>query len=141
MLKRQEEVYLPVFKEVRNIYSVEKYIHLEKNTSLYFQRLLKENFNLPFQQVNLNDFIDILFPNAEGHFCFFRKGKTVFSNTFLTKEEMVEKLWYMLTKSFGMNTYVSYSTYFSKKKKFKTVQSPVTYRTKKAAILLQRHVI
>ncbi|BCC09575.1 MULTISPECIES: hypothetical protein [Bacillus] len=130
MLKRQEEVYLPAFQEVRNTYSVEQYIHLEKNTSLYFQRLLKENFALPFQQVGLDDFIDILFPNAEGHFCFFRKGKSVFSNTFFTKEEMVEKLWYMLTKSFGMNSYVSYSTYYSKKKKFEKVQSPVTYKTK-----------
>lgn len=130
MLKRQEEVYLPAFQEVRNTYSVEQYIHLEKNTSLYFQRLLKDNFALPFQQVGLDDFIDILFPNAEGNFCFFRKGKSAFSNTFFTKEEMVEKLWYMLTKSFGMNSYVSYSTYYSKKKKFEKVQSPVTYQTK-----------
>lgn len=138
MLKRQEEVYLQAFREVRNTYSVEKYIHLEKNTSLYFQRLLKENFALPFQQVGLHDFIDILFPNSEGHFCFFRKGKQVFSNTFFTKEEIMTKLPYMLTKSFGMNCYVSYSTYFSKRKKFKKVQSPVTYRTKNGGFITSK---
>jgi len=79
----------------------------------------ERNLGLPVREVNQEEFLERVFGHFEGHICIFLKrsdGRT--SNTFYRHKEK-ERMFKYLQKNFGINTYVSYSTYYKKVKKHK----------------------
>lgn len=79
----------------------------------------ERNLGLPVREVNQEEFLERVFGHFKGHICVFLKrsdGRT--SNTFYRHKEK-ERMFKYLQKNFGINTYVSYSTYYKKVKKHK----------------------
>ncbi|XIH11277.1 hypothetical protein C1N87_33305 (plasmid) [Priestia aryabhattai] len=79
----------------------------------------QNNLNLPVREVNQEEFLETVFGHFKGHICVFLKrsdGRT--SNTFYRHKEK-ERMFKYLQNTFGINTYVSYSTYYKKAKKHK----------------------
>jgi len=79
----------------------------------------EHNLKLPVREVNQEEFLERVFGHFKGHICIFLKrsdGRT--SNTFYRHKEK-ERMFKYLQKNFGINTYVSYSTYYKKVKKHK----------------------
>ncbi|BCC56681.1 TPA: hypothetical protein QC443_005565 [Bacillus cereus] len=69
---------------------------------------------LSLKAVNQRQFLEDVFGDFSGYLCIFQKrsdGKT--ANTLYKKDEE-EKMGKFLKKTFGQDTYISYSTYFSK---------------------------
>ncbi|MDA1824072.1 MULTISPECIES: winged helix-turn-helix domain-containing protein [unclassified Bacillus cereus group] len=89
---------------------------------------IRREFKIPVQQVTFHDFIDICFPNAEGYFCVFQKTKKINRNTFYSKEEMEQNVSNFFDKTWGMNCYVSYSSYFTRKRTYESKE--IEYRLK-----------
>lgn len=124
--RKVQNTFEPITNFSSNRSQITTHIKGKKNENIPMRLKLQKELNIPVKQVTFMDFIDICFPNAEGYFCIFRKGETNFGNIFYDKEEMEQKIIGLFEKSWGMNCYISYSSYFSKKKKFKTVEETVS---------------
>lgn len=75
-----------------------------------------KNLGLPVQEVSQYDFISNIFGKHKGFLCIFQKtSKGIKRNVFYRNKEH-ERLRVFLHKTFGIDTYISYSTYNSKKK-------------------------
>lgn len=74
------------------------------------------NLGLPVQEVSQDEFLSRVYGDYSGFLCVFQKTSTdIKRNVFYRKNER-EQLEKFLHKTFGTDTYVSYSTYNSKKK-------------------------
>jgi hypothetical protein len=79
----------------------------------------KTNLGLPVREVTQGEFLERLFGDFKGHICIFQKQSNGISrNTFFKKKE-ADRLVSYLNKTFGIDTYISYSTYYNKAKKNK----------------------
>ena len=77
------------------------------------------NLGLPVREVTQGEFLEKIFGQFDGHLCVFMKrsdGHT--SNTFYRYKDK-ERMCAFLEKTFGIDTYVAYSTFFRKMKKDK----------------------
>ncbi|BCC56673.1 winged helix-turn-helix domain-containing protein [Bacillus cereus] len=82
---------------------------------------------LSLKAVNQRDFFEDVFGDFSGYMCVFQKrsnGTT--ANTFFKKNDE-EKMIRFLKKTFGQDTYFSYSTYFSKDRKKKRTQDNIVH--------------
>lgn len=82
----------------------------------------KRNLGLPVQEVSQEEFLERLFGHFEGHVCIFlKRSDGHISNTFFKNKER-ERMFAYFSKTFGINAYVGYSTFFSKIKRNKEVR-------------------
>ncbi|MDA2158620.1 hypothetical protein ACQVT2_28020 [Bacillus paranthracis] len=132
--RKVQNTFEPITNFSSNRSQITTQIRGKKNENIPMKLKLQKELSIPVKQVTFMDFIDICFPNSEGYFCIFRKGETNFGNIFYDKEEMEQKIIGLFEKSWGMNCYISYSSYFSKKKKFKTVEETVSKQLENGAI-------
>ncbi|GAB6771952.1 hypothetical protein [Bacillus cereus] len=82
---------------------------------------------LSLKAVNQRQFLEDVFGDFSGYLCIFQKrsdGKT--ANTLYKKDEE-EKMGRFLKKTFGQDTYISYSTYFSKDRVKKRTQDNIVH--------------
>lgn len=122
------------FKEVNKSFNIPLKVNDIYNPDDYIKSELEKELKAKAEQIGLHDFIDISFPNATGYFCFFQKsgkkkenGKIYKRHLFFTKEQLKQKLDVTLYKSFGLNTYVSYSTYYKKMPEYQIVASRIRF--------------
>jgi len=79
----------------------------------------ERNLGLPVREISQEEFLDRVFGHFKGHICvFLKRSNGQPSNTFYRHSEK-ERMFKYLQQSFGINTYVSYSTYYKKKKEHK----------------------
>jgi len=79
----------------------------------------ERNLGLPVRAVNQEEFIERVFGHFKGHLCvFLKRADGTPSNTFYKYNEK-ERMYKYLQTTFGINTYVSYSTFYQKVKKHK----------------------
>lgn len=92
------------------------YIPVQSEGEVEFQ---ERNLGLPVKEINQDTFINLVFgKDFEGHICIFQKessGRTL--NSYRKKHER-EKMKYFLNKTYGKDTYISYSTYFRGKRHY-----------------------
>lgn len=102
---------------LKNYQSKVLYVQPKTRGDVSFQ---EKNFGFPVSQVSQEEFLEKVFGDYQGHLCVFqKKSNGTTSNTFYKKSEK-ERMNGFLKKTFGIDTYVSYSTYFRKRKKSKT---------------------
>jgi hypothetical protein len=74
------------------------------------------NLGLPVQEVTQGEFLSRVFGDYSGFICIFQKTSTEIKRNIFYRKKERERLESFLHKTFGIDTYVSYSTYNSKKK-------------------------
>jgi hypothetical protein len=125
-LVKVEELYRKTFEEVTGNFQIDQYIENKVNVAFLKKSMLESELGVQVAQIGIVDFMEIAFPHAAGYFCFFQKGGKVDKrHTFYTKKQAEQKLLKMLHRTFKMNTYISYSTYFSPKIIYKKVPKKV----------------
>lgn len=123
-----QNTFTPVTNFSSNRSQITNQIRGKRNENIPMKLKLQKEFNIPVKQVTFMDFVDICFPGSEGYFCIFQKTEKVHRNTFYTKDEMENKIVNFFNKTWGMNCYVSYSSYFSKQRKYETKE--IKYKLK-----------
>lgn len=119
----------PLFlhKQVTDIFEMESYTKGMRGIGLFEKSQIEKTLKVNVQQVSLFDFIDIAFPNADGYLCIFQNKNDRKRNDYMTKEELATKLPAIFNHTWGMNVYVSYSTYNKKFRGYETKETPLTY--------------
>lgn len=77
----------------------------------------EKNFGMPVSEVTQEEFLRRVFGDYEGHLCVFQKKSNGSTANVFYKNKEKDKLYGFLKKTFGIDTYLSYSTYFRNKKK------------------------
>jgi hypothetical protein len=123
----QQSTHSYLFFPITKNYQVESFIFNKPNQSLTDKTMIEKAFNINVQQVSKNDFINIAFPNAQGQFCFFFKGKKFVKNVFVKTNELKDKLSTLLAENQLVNGYISYSTYYTDYLGHTKAQEPVVF--------------
>ncbi|MGF7536548.1 helix-turn-helix domain-containing protein [Bacillus mexicanus] len=79
----------------------------------------KRNLGLPVQEVSQEEFLERLFGHFDGHVCIFQKRSDGQTKNVFYKHKDKERMMTFIQKTFGINTYIAYSTFFKKIKKSK----------------------
>ncbi|WP_242230521.1 hypothetical protein [Bacillus cereus group sp. BfR-BA-01491] len=120
--------YLFLHKPVNQNYKIEAITRGKFNIGISEKREIERSLNTRVEQVSLFDFIDIAFPNAQGYFCIFQNAEDRKRNDFITRKDLANKLPAIFNYTWGMNAYVSYSTYNKNHRGFEPKEVPVTYK-------------
>jgi hypothetical protein len=79
----------------------------------------ERNLGYPAREITQEEFLTYIFGKFSGNLCIFQKrsnGST--ANTFYNHKN-IDKMYTFLNKSFGIDTYISYSTFYRTNKKYK----------------------
>lgn len=127
-IKQQKQGhFLPLFQSVDRKFVIEEYTKGKSNHAMFEKMQIENSLKVKAEQVSMFDFLDIAFPNAKGYFCVFQKGNKKRRQDFITKDEIVKKLTGLFEHTFGMNAYVSYSTYFTDFRGYHEKDEPVSF--------------
>ncbi len=96
-----------------------------------------KNLGLPVREVTKEEFLDRLFGKFSGYLCVFMKDSDGRPRNEFFKHKHREKLLYFLEMSYGNDTYLSYSTFFSIFKKDKETKLRVQKNIVNTHMLVQ----
>lgn len=88
----------------------------------------ERNLGRPVKEVSGSEFIQRVFGQFDGHLCVFQKQSNGIPRQKFAKKNELDKVWSWLERTFGTDTYVSYSTYFRVWKKAKSKEKVRTQK-------------
>jgi len=87
----------------------------------------EQNLGLSLREVTQNQFLEDVFGDFSGYLCIFQKRSNGTTANTLYKKDEQEKMVGFLKKTFGQDTYISYSTYYKKNKKKTRTQDNIVH--------------
>ena len=113
----------------------------DKKKESEFQR---KNLKLPLKMITQEDFINNVFRDFKGNICVFMRSKkkdgTISSHNHFYRKNELPKMYKYLKYTFGIDTYISYSTYL-KKNKSKEVVGGVKERLRTQSNIVQTYML
>lgn len=76
----------------------------------------ERNLQLPVKEVSTEEFLIDVFGDFKGNLCIFQKKSNGTTANIFYKKNDADRMFAFLQKTFGIDTYISYSTYYKSKK-------------------------
>lgn len=87
----------------------------------------EKHLGLSLREVNQDQFLQDVFGDFSGYLCIFQKRSNGTTANTLYKKDEQERMAAFLKKTFGQDTYISYSTYYKKNKKKTRTQDNIVH--------------